>query len=135
MSRIVWNETLDGWFGGPYQIELAAPRLWVLSRRPSQPSLRGPILSEVVRTSGSLQALKQAADELERCQRARRRLLTHITFTGAVLAAMAIALLAGAQTVAVVLLTAAFVVGLRTLVLWIEEATGSAWAVVSKHYQ
>jgi hypothetical protein len=133
MSRLVWNETLDGWFGGDYQIELVAPQLWVLTRR-NEGHRRHPG-SELVRTSGSLRQLKQLAGELERRRSVRRRLVAHLSATIALVVLIAVGSAFGMAALALPALAALFVAGLRTLVIWVEEATGGAWSVVSQGYQ
>ena len=134
MSRLVWTESRNGWQSGRYRIELAAPQLWVLSRRPRRDD--GGLLSksQVVRTAGSLRHLKRAAAELERRRERHRRLLTHL--------AMAIALIGVAVTsdllgwgLVIPAVVGVFAISLRILVIWVEGATGSAWAVLSDHYQ
>ncbi len=134
MGRHTWTETLDGWISGRYHIELAAPRLWVLSRRPKRTDGSGPVPAEVVRTAGSLRELKQLADELERRRLRRRRLLTHLALTSAVVAVAMIGAALG-WDLTIPALVAVFAFALRTLVIWVENATGSAWSVISDHYQ
>jgi hypothetical protein len=133
MSRLVWNETLDGWFGGDYQIELVAPQLWVLTRR-KEAHHRHPG-SELVRTSGSLSQLKQHAEELERRRSVRRRLIAHLSATISLIVIIAVGSAFGMAALALPALAALFVAGLRTLVIWVEEITGGAWSVLSQGYQ
>lgn len=135
MGRLSWIETLDGWISGRYQIELAAPRLWVLSRRPEAPPGSGPIPSELIRTGGSLQEMKRVAEEVERRRRSRRRLQLHLTVT---LFLITLAIAGSAFDLAglfVAGLAGLFIAALRTLVIWLDHATGSAWSLVSDSYQ
>jgi len=134
MGRLTWIETLDGWKSGRYHIELAAPRLWVLSRRPRKAGGLGPVPARVERTAGSLRELKYFADELERRRLRTRRLLVHLAGTVAVLTIAVIgAVLGWDLTIPAVI--AVFVFCLRTFVVWVENATGGAWSVLSDNYQ
>jgi hypothetical protein len=134
MGRLTWTETLDGWISGRYHIELAAPRLWVLSRHPKTNDGSAPVPVKVMRTAGSLREMKHLADELERRRVRRHRLLTHLAMTSAV---VTIALIGAALGWDLTLpaVVAVFAFALRTLVVWVENATGSAWSVISDHYQ
>ncbi len=70
MSRLRWVERDHGWRAGPYEIELAAPQLWVCTRRLGN----GEVTVEM--TSGSLSALKGRVERMEfRRQCGRRSLL------------------------------------------------------------
>jgi Flp pilus assembly protein TadB len=88
----------------------------------------------VIRTGGSLRALKRAAVELERRRERRRGLIIHlvIMFAMAGIAAVA-AMLDWALTIPAVI--GVFAIALKTLVMWVETATGNAWSVLSEHYQ
>jgi len=134
MSRLAWTETLDGWMSGRYQIELAAPGLWVLSRRPKSTNDSGLFPALVVRTAGSLRELKHLADELERRRLRGRRLLGHLVATILVITAAAIGSSLG-WDLTIPALVAVFAIALRTFVIWVDQATGSAWSVVSDNYQ
>lgn len=134
MSRLVWTETRDGWQSGRFLIELAAPQLWVLSRRPKRGDAAPIDTWEVVRTAGSLRQLKSAATELERRRNRRRGLFLHVA------AMLALAVVASIAYVLESVLVVPAMVGvlalfLRTLVVWIETTTGNAWSVISQHYQ
>jgi hypothetical protein len=136
MSRLAWTETLDGWMSGRYQIELAAPRLWVLSRRPKNPDdhLASPVPAVVVRTAGSLRELKRLAEEFERRRLRRRFLLIHLLMTVLIVAGA----LVGASfdwDLTIPAVVAVFGIALRTFVVWVDQATGRAWSVVSDNYQ
>ena len=134
MSRLVWTETRDGWQSGRYLIELAAPQLWVLSRRPKRGDDAPMNYWEVVRTAGSLRQLKSAASELERHRSRRRGLLIHVAAM-VILAVVAVAAYVLDSVLVVPALVAVFALFLRTLVIAIETATGNAWSVISQHYQ
>lgn len=134
MSRLVWTETLDGWQCGRYQIELAAPLLWVLSRRHRREECNGLATWEMVHTAGSLRELKRLAGEMERRRERRRNLLTHVAL---------MVLLVGLAVMAAVLdwvlvvpaVLSLFVIALRLLVIWIDGAIGNPWTVLSEHCQ
>jgi hypothetical protein len=134
MGRLVWTETRDGWQSGRYLIELAAPQLWVLSRRPKRGEAAPINTWELVRTAGSLRQLKGAATEMERRRCRRRGLFLHVV------AMLGLAVVAGIAYVLDSVLVVPAMVGvlalfLRALVVWIETRTGNAWAVISQHYQ
>jgi hypothetical protein len=74
MTRLDWIRTEDGWRAGRYQIELAAPGLWVCSRRhPSRPDR-----STIEMTSGSLSTLKARVEKLEGRRRHNRRFALYL---------------------------------------------------------
>jgi CHASE2 domain-containing sensor protein len=134
MGRLVWTETLYGWHSDRYTIELAAPQLWVLSRRPRRGEVTPIGTWSVIGTAGSLRELKAAAAELERRRNRRRVLLIHlaIVVTLACLAVIAAALDWALVIPAVIAVVA---LSLRALVMWIESVTGNAWSGLSQHYQ
>ena len=66
VSRLTWIERDRRWRAGPYEIELAAPQLWVCTRRGRSG------LATVEATSGSLAALKARIEKLE-YRRSKRR--------------------------------------------------------------
>ena len=134
MGRLVWTEELDGWHSGRYQIELAAPHLWVLTRLGKPAESAEMPGCQVLKSAGSLRELKRAAAELEWARERRRRLLIHLGIMTilAVFAVLAALLEWGLAIPAVV---AVFALALRILVLWVEGTTGSPWSVLSEHYQ
>jgi hypothetical protein len=134
MSLLAWTETLDGWIGGRYQIELAAPRLWVLSRRNADATGPELVPVTVVKTAGSLKELKRLADQLEAKRHSRRRLRIHLSV---LLALLTTTIVGGAlgMVFAIPALAGTFVAALRTVVVWIDHVTGSAWKLVSENYQ
>jgi hypothetical protein len=134
MSHLAWTETLDGWIGGNYQIELAAPRLWVLSRCKSEPTGDALVPATVMKTGGSLRELKRLAEQVEGRRRSRKRLAVHLV---ALVVLLTTTIIGGAlgMVFAIPTLAATFVAALRTAVVWIDHVTGSAWSVVSENYQ
>lgn len=135
MGRLVWTETLYGWRSDRYTIELAAPQLWVLSRRPKRGE-HSPICEwSVIGTAGSLRELKATAAELAGRRERRRMLLIHLAI---VITLSALAVTAAALDRAFLLIPAVIALvalSLRALVMWIESVTGSAWSGLSQHYQ
>jgi hypothetical protein len=127
MTRLDWTETLEGWTSGGYQIELAAPNLWVLSR------IEGTRFV-VLETSGSLASLKRIAVAIEMAKLRRTSVARH----SIVLAVAAIAAYFAPQlSVMLMVPTVAlvFLVGLRLLTVWVDAATGSPWDRISDSYQ
>lgn len=84
MSRLDWIRNEDGWRAGPYEIELAAPGLWVCSSR------RGPERFRIESTSGSLSALKTRVEKLHQRRKATRR--AYINLIAAILSMLIVAL-------------------------------------------
>lgn len=73
MSRLTWTKRSQGWHAGPYQIELAAPGLWVCSRKGRRPT----DTPTIEMTSGSLRALKRRVGRMEARRRGARRTMRH----------------------------------------------------------
>ena len=134
MGRLVWTETRSGWRSGRYRIELAAPQLWVLSSLSKHNDGAAIDACRVLRTGGSLREMKRAAGELEWRAERRRRMTIQLAVT---VFLVGLAVVSGMMGWALVFpaVVSAFAVALRTLVMWVEGATGSAWAVLSDHYQ
>jgi hypothetical protein len=127
MMRLDWTETLEGWKSGGYQIELAAPHLWVLSR------IEGSRFV-VLETSGSLTSLKTMAAGIEMAKLRRSSVARHLIVL--VLAAVAAFLAPRFSAMLIVPTVAlAFLVGLRLLTVWVDAATGSPWDRISDSYQ
>lgn len=77
MSRLEWIQNEDGWRAGRYEIDLAAPGLWVCSRRyRTQPHAR-----KIEMTSGSLSVLKARVERLDTRRAATRRFVSYILAT------------------------------------------------------
>lgn len=86
MSRLRWFRFDHGWRAGPYDIELAAPRLWVCTRRSDG--------VEIVATSGSLRALKRTVTRIEERRQNRRQSMGYlVAFVVFVMAVIMVALL------------------------------------------
>ena len=134
MGRLVWTETLYGWQSDRYTIELAAPQLWVLSRRPKRGEDTAIGTSSVIGTAGSLAELKAAAAETERRRDRRRVLLIHLAIV-VTLSCLAVTAAALDWALLIPAVIAVVALSLRALVMWIESVTGNAWSVLSEHYQ
>lgn len=87
VSRLTWVERDHGWRAGPYEIELAAPELWVCTRR-----LRHGLV-KVELTSGSLTALKGS---IENRDSRRRKLHQALRYLATFIVAMAVVAMAAA---------------------------------------
>lgn len=134
MGRLVWTETLYGWQSDRYAIELAAPQLWVLSRRPKRGEHKPIGTWSVIGTAGSLRELKAAAAELEGRRDRRGVLLIHLAIV-LTLSGLAVAAAAFDWALLIPAVIAVFALSLRALAMWIESVTGGAWSVLSQHYQ
>ena len=77
MSRLEWFRNEDGWRAGRYEIDLAAPGLWVCSRRYRS----RPHALKIEMTSGSLSALKARVETLETRRVATRRFGSYLLAT------------------------------------------------------
>jgi hypothetical protein len=134
MGRLVWIETVYGWQSDRYTIELAAPQLWVLSRRPKRAE-DTPVASwSLIGTAGSLRELKAVAAESEGRRDRRRVLLIHFAIV-VTLSCLAVTAAALGWALLIPAVIAVVAQSLRALVMWIESVTGSAWSVLPQNYQ
>jgi len=85
VSRLTWSERGDGWRAGPYEIELAAPHLWVCTRR----RRKGAAVIEL--TGGSLSSVKERVERLDRRRHDRHRLSIYLLLFTVSLTLVAIA--------------------------------------------
>ena len=85
VSRLTWIERDHGWRAGPYEIELAAPQLWVCTRR----GRNGRVTVES--TAGSLSALKT---RIERLEKRRNGFRNSLMYLAAFVSSMAVVVLA-----------------------------------------
>ncbi|HEX6301514.1 MAG TPA: hypothetical protein VF148_13705 [Acidimicrobiia bacterium] len=128
MSRLTWIERDHRWRAGPYEIELAAPQLWVCTRR----GRSGRVTIES--TSGSLSALKT---RIERLDNRRNGLRNSLVYLAAFLSSMAVVVLAVEAEVAVAPMLA---VGFSILGLWaalkaVDCVIRRSWESVNLNYQ
>lgn len=128
MSRLTWIETDHGWRAGPYEIELAAPELWVCSRR----SRRGDV--DILETAGSLNALKRRIDSVEQRRHRLRRSLGYLVgfVASALLLAVVLVSDVASATIFVVVLVAA---GLFTVHRAIDAVIDRSWESIRLNYQ
>jgi hypothetical protein len=128
VSRLTWIERGHGWRAGPYEIELAAPQLWVCTRR----RRNGQVTVES--TSGSLSALKT---RIERLEKRRNGLRTSFAYFAAFLLSMAIVVLAVEAEVSVApLLVVGFsIVGLWSALKAVDCVIRRSWESINLNYQ
>ena len=74
MMPLEWTKRPGGWQSGPYDIELLAPGIWILSSRAqaSRPTERHSF-GRIESTDSSLRALQAKARQVERRRIRRRR--------------------------------------------------------------
>ena len=128
MSRLTWVERDHGWRAGPYEIELAAPQLWVCTRT----KRNGDVVVEL--TSGSLSALKRRVEKLAHRRRSATRALSYLTSFALTLALAALAVIAGSPLTP--LLVCVFSsLGLFSILKAVDHVTGRSWESVRLDYQ
>ena len=128
MSRLTWVERDHGWRAGPYELELAAPQLWVCTRA----KRNGEVVVEM--TSGSLSALKRRAEKLAHRRRNTRKALFYLTSFAVALALAGVAAIAGSPVTP--LLVGVFSgLGLFSILKAIDHLTGRSWESVRLDYQ
>lgn len=128
VSRLTWIETDYGWRAGPYEIELAAPQLWVCTRR----GRNGRVTVES--TSGSLSALKT---RMERLVKRRNGFRSSLVYAATFLASMTVVVLAVEAEVSAAPM---LVVGFSILGLWaalkaVDCAIRRSWESLKLNYQ
>ena len=128
VSRLTWIERDHGWRAGPYEIELAAPLLWVCTRR----SRHGRITVES--TSGSLTTLKTRIEGVESRRASVRRALAYLM--AFVLSMFAVAVVVAAK----VSLAPMLVVGFSVLGIWaalrgLDCVIRRSWESLNFNYQ
>jgi len=128
VSRLTWIERDHGWRAGPYEIELAAPQLWVCTRR----GRNGRVTVES--TAGSLSALKTRIERLEKRRNGFRNSLIYLaTFVSS----MAVVVLAVEAEVSEAPM---LVVGFSILGLWaalkaVDCVIRRSWESLNLNYQ
>jgi hypothetical protein len=128
VSRLTWTERNHGWRAGPYEIELAAPHLWVCTRR-----ARGERVV-VEATSGSLSALKTRIDGLEFRRSSVRR---SVGYLAAFLLSMTIVGFAAAASLPVgpMLVFLFSTVGLWAAIKSLDCVVRRSWEALNLNYQ
>jgi hypothetical protein len=134
MVQMRWVETRHGWASGRYRIELAAERLWVLSRRTRKPAGNLVEPGVILGTAASRRALERSATALERRRNRWFRVLRHlaVTFGVGVVAVAAAAAQPALATLGIVVVVG---VATRTLAVVAHALTGGAWRSISETYQ
>jgi hypothetical protein len=123
VSRLTWIEETHGWRAGPYEIEFAAPQLWVCTR-----SRRGgDVIVEM--TSGSLAALKARVERVEfRRRRAQRALRYMAAFVLAIVVISVAAVIASPLTPLLVVVFSS--VGLFSILKAVDCVISRSWESV-----
>lgn len=125
MSRLRWIERGHGWRAGPYEIELAAPQLWVCTRRRRDGSV------EVMLTSGSLSALKKSVEKRDSRRRNLRRALGYLAVFLVGMALAAGAAITQWPLFVLVFSSVAVFAGLKTVDCLVQRS----WESLRLHYQ
>ena len=130
MSRLAWTERSHSWHAGPYQIELAAPGLWVCSREGRRPT--DPPTIEM--TSGSLRALKT---RVERHEIRRRHVLSTRRYTAASLVSLLVVAFASTwpHAVAPAVVVVFSVAGLMFAIKAVDSLVSRSWEAIRLNYQ
>lgn len=128
MSRLTWVERDHGWRAGPYELELAAPQLWVCTRM----KRNGEVVIEM--TSGSLSALKRRVEKLAHRRRNAKRAMLYLTAFALSLAFAATAAMAG-SAVTPLLVGVFSSLGLFSILKAVDHVTGRSWESVRLDYQ
>ncbi len=128
MSRLTWIEGDHGWRAEPYEIELAAPELWVGTRRLRNGRVR------VEMTSGSLKALKSGIEKRETRRRNLRQALVYLAaFSLAAIAVAVAAAIGSALAPAVIVIFSC--VGLIAVIKAVDCFVERSWESLRLHYQ
>lgn len=128
VSRLTWVERDHGWRAGPYELELAAPQLWVCTRT----KRNGEVVIEM--TSGSLSVLKRRIEKLAVRRRNAKRALFYLTGFALALALAGLAALA-ASPVAPLLIGVFSGIGLFSILKAIDHLFGRSWESLRLDYQ
>lgn len=132
MSRLNWMQTGNGWSSGRYRIELAAPKIWVLTEVTGSGHDTDRV--KIVKTASSVRWLMHVASRTERTRLRRRMLARRMAWVVAAFALLQIGL---TVTPVLVIPGAAllFAVTLRAIVSSAEAAWDGAWSRISETYQ
>ena len=128
VSRLTWIEQDHGWRAGPYEIELAAPHLWVCTRR-----LRGGAV-RVEATSGSLSALKTRVERRDHRRRSLRKGLIYLAVFLLSVAIMVGAVVAESSLAPLVLVVFSSL-GLFAALKSVDCVISRSWESLRLHYQ
>lgn len=128
MSRLTWSERDHGWRAGPYEIELAAPHLWVCTRR----RRNGTTVIEM--TGGSLSSMKEQVEGLYRRRHDLRRFSINLSLFTVFLALATLA--AGwASPPGPLLVIILSILAVRAALKAIDCVLRRSWESVSSNYQ
>lgn len=130
MSRLTWTQRNHGWHAGRYQIELAAPGLWVCSRKGTRPA----DTPTIEMTSGSLSALKE---RIERLETRRRLAVSSLRYATASLVTVLVVALASiwAHDAAPAVVVVSSLAGVYFALKAIDGVINRAWESLSLNYQ
>jgi hypothetical protein len=128
VSRLTWIERDHRWRAGPYEIELAAPQLWVCTRR----GRSGLVTVEA--TSGSLAALKARIEKLEH---RRSKLRRSVVYLAVFLLSMGVVVAAAAANVSIapILVMVFSTVALWAIVKSFDCVIRRSWESLNLNYQ
>lgn len=132
VSRLNWTQTGNGWSSGRYRIELAAPKIWVLTEGTETGHDTGRV--RIIKSAPSVRWLKHVASRTEATRLRRRMLSRRLAW---VVVAFALLQIGMSVTPVLVIPGAAllFAVTLRAIVSSAEAAWDGAWARISETYQ
>lgn len=130
VTRLDWIQNESGWRAGRYQIELAAPGLWVCSRRHAY----HPGHSTIEMTSGSLSALKVRVEKVEERRRNNRRFVFYLLATLLAMLGVGLAANWGADAASLVVL-AFSLAGIVCFIRAIDAIVKRSWQALNLNYQ
>jgi hypothetical protein len=128
VSRLTWIERDHGWRAGRYEIELAAPQLWVCTRR----KRTGRVTVES--TSGSLSALKTRIERLDKRRNSLRSALIYLAAFLISMVAVALAVEASGS-VAPMLVTGFSMLSVWAALKALDCVIRRSWESLNLNYQ
>lgn len=128
VSRLIWIERDHRWRAGPYEIELAAPQLWVCTRRGRRERVT------IEGTSGSLSALQA---RIERLDNRRNRFRNSLIYLAGFLSSVAVVVLAvdAEMAVAPMLVVSFSILGVWAALKAVDCVIRRSWESVNLNYQ
>ena len=128
MSRLTWNQRGDRWRAGAYEIELAAPHLWVCTRR------RRDGAAVIEMTGGSLRSMKEQVERLDRRRRDLHRLSIQLLLFTIILTLVAMAS-GWASPPGPIVVIALSILAVRAALKAIDCVVRRSWETLSSYYQ
>lgn len=128
MSRPTWSERGHAWRAGPYEIELAAPHLWVCTRR----RRNGAAVIEM--TGGSLSSMKERVERLDRRRHDLHRLSIYLLLFTISLALVAVAS-GWASPPGPIVVIGLSILAVRAALKAIDCVLRRSWESLSSNYQ